>query len=226
MVILNVSVTFLRILLFNSCYWLRHSTRTVFRSPTEHLLVGENNLIWQRKKSSLTASPAIKHIQFNGQFRWDSTKQRFQKSGRNDEELQQQNCHIIVYQRESWQSVMLHEVTIDFGVWLKLNVHRWNARINFECHYIVRQTFNMIILISWWFVEPLDLQIFHTSKPSEDIWWQRRSKWIYTEVSVKVNRLEWAPTICWLNIGRMIQCQHFNLISLSCMRRGQIRRDL
>ena len=120
----------------------------------------------------------------------------------NDEELQQQNCHITVYHRESWQSVMLHEVTIDFGVWLKLNVQRWNARIYFECHYIVRQTFNMIILISWWFVEPLDLQIFHTSKPNEDIWWQRRSKWIYTEVSVKVNRLEWAPTICWLNVGR------------------------
>ena len=104
-------------------------------------------------------------------------------------------------EKKRWKKIVLHEVAIDFGVWIKPNMHGWNARIYFECHYIMKQTFNMILLLSWWFVEPLNLQICHIFKPSENIWWQRRSKWISIKISVKVNRLKWVATIWWLHVG-------------------------
>ena len=96
---------------------------------------------------------------------------------------------------------MLHEVAIDFGVWIKPSMQGWNARIYYECHYIIKQTFSMILLLSWWFVEPLNLQICHIFKPSENIWWQRRSKWISIKMSVKVNSLKWVAIIWWLHEG-------------------------
>lgn len=94
MVILKVNATFLRILLFNSCYWGRHSTRIVFRSPSEHLLVGETARF---DKEKITPG--------RERFRGDSDKTPPSRDSRsqegNDEKLQQQDCHITVYHSES-----------------------------------------------------------------------------------------------------------------------------
>ena len=68
MVILDVDAMFLRLLLFDSCYWRRHSTRTNFQRPTEHLLVSENHS-FDKEKKALTESPILKKTQYKGQFR-------------------------------------------------------------------------------------------------------------------------------------------------------------
>ena len=81
------------------------------------------------------------------------------------------------------------------------NNRQSKARNYFKRHHIERQIFSMMLLISWWSVEPLDLQMCHIFKPSEDIGWQRRSEWISTKVSVKVNHLKWITSICWLHRG-------------------------
>ena len=99
MVILDVDATFLRILLFDSCYGRRHSTRTNLQRPTEHLLVSKNHS-FDKEKKSLTESPILKTHSIRG----DSDKTALSRNSRrkvgNDQETKQQNCHITVYHSE------------------------------------------------------------------------------------------------------------------------------
>ena len=89
--------------------------------------------------------------------------------------------------------------------WVKLNVFGWNVRIHFNDDYVMKLTLSVILLTSWWFMEPLNSQIYHIFKPCEDVWWQGRSKWI-KPFEMSSNYLR--------NASRPIWCLEYILIFL------------